>query len=105
MKTYQITVGVGYRADGSAITEQERGALIKVLRNEAAVKFLGATFTQGDGVWGNDKGQVVAEPVLIITICGENLLIGVRHYAAFCRGAASQNCVAVNAWESDFALV
>jgi CHASE1-domain containing sensor protein len=93
---FRVFVGIGFKADGSAITADERVAAENLLLDRAADLFGGATLSQGVGAWKDAAGVLVKEPCFVFDL-GTVDTAAVDQFAAFARDTLSQNSVAVQA--------
>lgn len=74
------------------------GAAIASAKDYATSRFAGVTFTQGQGAWRDESGQLVAEDCLIIeTIVGDEAAAPgyVKETAIGLRERLHQSCVLV----------
>jgi hypothetical protein len=88
-RAHRIGFGLGERADGTPIGDDERAAIIRQIAIQTAHRFGGYTIAHTYGGWINPAGRLVEEPGITLTIVTDEPDSTVRAFARYHGGCTA----------------
>lgn len=93
LKEYRIGFGIGYREDGSTVTDEQAEKAMEAVLFAACHRFGGFNLTRGEGGWISPDGRLVRENSATVSVLTHNHADYVRAFARIIRELFEQYSV------------